>query len=460
MRTAACWAAIGVLGVGAAGLVGAKEKLFFGLAAPPSAPQVADAPPDAATAKLLADLGSEDYRTREKAGQALEAKGDKVLPHLRKALATTDNAEVSRRLSAIVRRMEHDRLVSPRWVTLAVKDKTAKAVLDEIGKQTGYRIEFQGGGPGGPEQKYSFEFDKAPFWQAVDKVAEAAGLQVYADYDDEIIRVNAYGRARNPHTCYAGPFRFVAQNINSNKSVQLSGIDPQGFQPRPQEHIGLSFQVHSEPKNPILGTMPAEVTLATDENGGSLVPPKDHNNYRSGYYQQGYRGHNAYGNMNLVRGSKDATTIKRLKGKMGIILLAGVVPEIVIADPLKTKSKTVVGRNVEVKFDSMTEANGQYSVSLTVQKLGTQNQNNIDYNWSNSVWQKVEVIDAEGRRYFSYGPNSTNNNGHSVQLTIPFSPSNRRGEQLKLGPPVKVVVNEWLQVTHEVTFEFKDIPLP
>src|SRR5262249_44947892 len=162
----------------------------------------------------------------------------------------------------------------------------------------------------------------------------------------------------------------------------------------------------------------------------------------------GYRGHNAYGNVNLARSSKDATNIKTLKGKMGIILLAGVVPEIVIADPVKTKSKTVVGRNVELTFDSMTEANGQYTVSLTAKKLNHDDPNNIDYNWSNSIWQKLEVMDAKGNKYFSYGPNSTNNNGLSIQMTIPFGTNNRRGEQMKLGPPVKLVLNEWLQVTH------------
>jgi hypothetical protein len=41
-----------------------------------------------------------------------------------------------------------------------------------------------------------------------------------------------------------------------------------------------------------------------------------------------------------------------------------------------------------------------------------------------------------------------------------FGTNNRRGVQEKLGPPVKLILNEWLQVTHDVTFEFKGIPLP
>jgi hypothetical protein len=467
MRTAAGWAGIGVLGVCC--LAAAGKQQLVAPAAPPAAPaakspSVAQAPPDAATAKLIADLGSEDYRTREKAGQAIEAIGDKVLPHLRKALATTDNPEVSRRLAVMVRRMDHERLVAPRRVSLSVKDKTAKAVFDEISKQTGYRIQFNGGGPAGPDTKLSFEFDKAPFWQAVDKVADVAGMGVYADYDDEVVRVNTYQDAHNPYTCYAGPFRFVATNINSNRSIQLSGINKRGLQnTRTAESVGISVQINSEPKNPILGSTnyQADVLAATDDLGGNLIPPKDNNNYyRSGYYNQGYRGHNLSANINLVRASRDATKIKTLKAKMGIVLLAGVVPEVVIDDPVKAKNKTVVGRTVEVNYDSTTEGNGQYSVTLTAKKLGDQDQSNIDYNWSNSLWQKVQLVDDQGRAYHTYGPNSTNNNGHTVTMTIPFGTTNRRGEQVKLGKPVKLVVNEWLQVTHEVTFEFKDVPLP
>ena len=71
------------------------------------------------------------------------------------------------------------------------------------------------------------------------------------------------------------------------------------------------------------------------------------------------------------------------------------------------------------------------------------------------------MLDANGNRYQTYGPNNFNNNGAAVQMSIPYNPTERRtGRQLKLGPPVKMVVNEWISVTHEVTFEFKDIPLP
>ena len=70
-------------------------------------------------------------------------------------------------------------------------------------------------------------------------------------------------------------------------------------------------------------------------------------------------------------------------------------------------------------------------------------------------------MDDKGNVYRTYGPNNSNNNGTSVSMTIPYGNMDRRGNtSAKLGPPVKLIINEWLSITHEVTFEFKDVPLP
>lgn len=477
MRTAAGWAVIGVLG--AILMAAAAEQkpappppLPPGGAGPaPAPPGVAPAEPsapatipevqlDPVIAGLVADLGSPDYKVREKAGATLEAKGEKALPQLRVALGKTENPEVARRLSVLVRKMDYDRLVAPKRITLAMKDKPVKDVLDEITKQTGYKFEYQ---PGGPGEKHTFEFDKMPFWQAVDKVANAAGMVVYTDYDDEIVRI--YNQdSYNPHIAYAGPFRFMATQINTNRSIQLSGISRRGgFNNRQQEYINLSFQIQSEPKNPILGATQAELSVATDDTGVSLVPPKDPNNFnRSNYgFNGGSRGHNAYAGVNLVRGGRDATAIKVLKGKVGIIMLSGTIPELIIPEPAKVKNKKFAARSAELDIDSVTEANGQYTVSLTARQLGGGGNEDDpnDYNWNATIGQRLELVDEKGNKYRNYGPNINNANG-GLSMTVQFGPDDRRGRPAKIGPPAKLVFNEWLSVTHEVTFEFRDIPLP
>lgn len=462
MRRETKWVIAAALAVGGAGVAGWAKDEAAPEVKPAPTPAPAAAKPDPKVAQLLADLGADDYRAREKAGRDLTALGEKALPGMKAALLATDSPEVQRRLAVLVRKMEVDRLVAPKQVTLAAKQKTVKEALDEVSKQTGYKIEY--GGNGGTELKYDFEFDNTPFWVAVDRVASANGCVVYAESDDETIRVYNQDSV-NPHVAYAGPFRFLATNIHSNKSVQLSNINRRGGNAQRHENMSFQFQIQSEPKNPMLGVTQAEVVSAVDETGASLLPPKDPNNRQAYYENRGMRGHNTYGNLNLNRSAAgSATTIKSLKAKIGVILLSGVTPEITVGDPLKAKGKSFVGRTAELEIGSLVEdpnTKGAYVLEATMRKMGVTDENNQDYNWANSAWSRIELYDAAGNKYQTYGPNNLNNNGAAAQFTIPFNTNDRRtGKAMKLGPPVKLVVNEWLSVTHEVTFEFKDLPLP
>lgn len=464
MRAFAGSALLGLFVASALALGGKKEEIEI---LPPAAPmvptKVATNSPDPELKRLIEDLGSDDYRAREKAGAELAKKGDKALPHMRAALLATDDPEVQRRLAVLVRKMDRERLVEPKRVTYSAKDKTAKEIFAEIAKQTGYKIEFNDGS----EAKYSFEFNNTPFWQAADAVANAVGFTIYAEYDDDSIRV--YNNdTTNPHVAYAGPFRFVATNIQTSRNVQLSGIPRRGGQARNTEYMTLSFQIQSEPKNPMLGVTQPVLTEAKDDLGGSLLPPKNGDGgYRSGYYNSGSRGHNSYMSVNLTRGDRAATTIKSLKGRVGIVLLSGSATDLVVNDPLKAKKHTATGRSVEMELESVEEdANqkGTYLVSFTAKKLAPGDpERGEDYSWSQNLWQRVELLDDKGNKYFCYGPNTHENNGGTVKMVLVFGTEDRRRggpAQAKFGPPKKLQLIQWLTITHEVDFAFKDIPLP
>ena len=432
----------------------AAEPVTPGTPAKPE-PEV---PIDPVIAELVKQLGDGDYRVREKAGATLEAKGEKVLPDLRRALNGTPNPEIARRLTVMVRRMEYDRLVAPKRVTFKVKDKTPKDIFAEISKQTGYKIDYNGGGP---EGKFTFDFDKETFWVAMDRVANTAGLNISEGYNDDTIPIYRQDTI-NPYVAYAGPFRFVATQISSNRSVQLSNLNRNGIGNRQPEYMNLSLQIHSEPKNPMLGTTEAELTEATDNTGASLIPPKDQQNRFGRSYYGGYRGHNTYANLNMTRGGRDATSIKVLKGKAGIIMLSGTVPEIVIADPAKVKNKQFTGRSAQIDVESVSEAGGNWTANVTFRKLGANPEEEQDYNWMNNLFQRLELVDEHGVKFQNYGANSINQETPGVvKMTGQFGANDRRnGKAVKMGAPAKLIFNDWITVTHEVTFEFKDMPLP
>src|SRR5262249_42672059 len=141
-------------------------------------------------------------------------------------------------------------------------------------------------------------------------------------------------------------------------------INKRGGGQRPYEYMNMSFQVQSEPKNPMLGIMQPEILEAKDDLGGSLLPPQERNNYRSNYFNGGYRSHNTYKNINPARGDRAATTMKTLKGRVAVVLLAGTVAEVEVTDALKTKKKTFVGRQSEIEFEGVDEDANQKGVYL------------------------------------------------------------------------------------------------
>lgn len=431
--------------------------------APPAGVKRLDAPSGPSVQKLLNDLGSDDWRARERAGRALEAYGEKALPEMKAALLATESAEVQQRLGVLVRKMDRARLIEPKRVTFSAKGLTAARAYREIANQTGYRVEFNDGADP-VEPKLELVFDRTPFWQALDAVADAVGHTVQADNGDESVRVYRSDSV-SPYVAHAGPFRLVATNINSSRSVQLAHINRRGDGGRANEYVNLNFMIHAEPKNPMLGTTLVELSEARDDSGGSLLPPQERNGYRSNYISGGYRSFSTYMSTNLVRADRGATTIKALKGRVGIVLLAGSVPEVTVADPLKVKKQSFAGRGVQLDVDSVTEdgnQQGAYVVSLTAKSLAEADPNRgADYGWSNSLWQRLELTDEKGNRYFTQGPNAHNNNGVTVQMVLSFVPTDpRTGSRVALGPPKKLVLHEWLTVTHEVPFAFKDIPLP
>jgi hypothetical protein len=464
MRTTAVLAILGLLVVVTTAPGGKLREKYYAPGSPTPMPMVAEGPGDATTEKLIKDLGADDWRVRENAGRELAQQGEKALPYLRRVLASTDNPEVQRRLAVLVRRMDNDRLVAPKRVTLSAKNKTAKQIVDDIAKQTGYKMEVGEQS----DAKHSFEFDNTPFWQAIDAVANAAGFTVYTEYEDDTVRI--YNQdVTNPHVAYAGPFRFLATNIQASRSVQLSGISKRGGQERVSEYMNLSFQVNSEPKNPMLGVSQAELLVATDNLGGSLLPPREQNNYeyRSGYYNRGNRSHNLSMGVNLVRGDRGATSIKTLKGRVRVELLSGTTPEVVVPDPLKVAKQTFNGRSIDLEVTEVKEdANqkGVYTANVTARnRTPVDPRRGDDYMWAQNIQQRLELADEKGNRYFSYGLQQSNHTPGGFQMTMMFGPEDRRTGRpapVKVGPPTRLVLTEWLTVTHEVTFEFKDIPLP
>jgi hypothetical protein len=157
--------------------------LGLGVLTPAADPPKADAEQ---IAKLVKQLGSDEFESREKATRELEAIGAPALEALRDA-AKTGDAEVKTRATSILEKVEKkasaEKVLAPTKVKLAFKDTPVADAVAEFNKKSGYTIQLHD-----PEKKLkdrtvTLDTGEVTFWEAFDKFCEKAGL-VEATWQD------------------------------------------------------------------------------------------------------------------------------------------------------------------------------------------------------------------------------------------------------------------------------------
>jgi hypothetical protein len=401
--------------------------------------------------RLIEQLGSPDFKTRESANKVLAERGGDALPALRNALPHPD-PEVRQRLSKLIADAERVQLLAPKRVSVKFHQTPISEAMAELTRQTGYRIVLQSAGP---QQLVTLQMDNAPFWEVFDKVCAQNGL-VMQQYNDGSGGLMVYAQnAIVPFVDYRGPFRLSASSFQYYKSNsfatvplnQLAGAGPRA------EQLTFMFSVVAEPKLPILGLGQPQLTQAVDDLGNSLMPNVMNRlvESQSGYTYYGYRNFIWQTQVQLGGSMGSARSVKLLRGTLPVTLLAEQKPEIVIDDILQVKGKKFDGPEASLEIENVTEAGNIFQVAMTARNAGATN----DYNWYNSLQQRLELVDDKGNKFQPYGLNTRNVSPTSMQGTVMFS---QPGGQV--GKPVKLTYYGWVLLQHQVEFEFRDLPLP
>ncbi len=449
--------------------------------------------------RLIEQLGDRDYRARERAEKQLTAEGMPALPLLRKALGHHD-AEVRRRALRLVPVLEHVALVAPKRVTLSVKNEPLRNILAQISKQTGYQIHHMGGAPaavaapavaapaapapviagialpvlgmgkapaGPKETTYSYTFVNEPFWAVLDRLCRDCNLSLQQGWGDESVRLYQ-GMGYAPHAGFDGAFRYAATGMQLWRNVDLNAISPaHGAAPSRNESLTLNFAVFAEPRLPFLGMGEPRLEAAYDSERNSMIPKVngDPNNDatmmlggrfgRRVYYNGGgYKQMSMQGSVTLQRVSEKATTIKLLRGVVPMTLLVEQRPVDLVDDVLKAKGKRTTVGELEFHIESaQKKPNAQFEVKFTITNKGNPN----DYTWQNTLYQRLELLDAKGVKYQNWGSNWHHGGNNTVTLTMTYSGAMGG---VKVGEPKRFVYQHWVTRQHDVHFEFRDVPLP
>jgi len=419
---------------------------------------VAGVAPAADFAALITQLAADDYQARERAGAALFKAGDAAIPELKAALPKATDPEARRRLEVILERLESARLGEPRRVTLKVERKPAKEVFAEIAKQTGYKFRVDAT----PDNALvTFDWRGTPFLQAVDQLCDALQLNAAVEDPDGTVQIFD-GDQHNPHAAYAGPFRVVATNVNSNRNLQIGGLSRKNPLARQPDYVNVNFAISGEPKACLCAVGNPLVVRATDELKNSLVagdPDPGPNGLALAEGVPGdlplptFRSFASSASFALVRVTRQAEFVAECRVKLTVAVLSESRAEIVVTDVAKSQGKKFNGRVHLLEVGASGAQNNAATVTVTVQR---KQPDPNDYNWINALPQRFEAYDAEGRALRFNGLTEQNNGPNSATLTMMFV---KPGAQK---PPkvARLQLVEWLVQHKPIDFTLKDLPLP
>jgi hypothetical protein len=401
--------------------------------------------------RLLLLMSDPRFPVRTQALIGLEKLGPSILPQLRAALPKTTDPEVRRQLEAVIPKLEQKIALEPTRITLDLKDVTLTKAAQALGTASGYKLEiYRNGGTDPDQQLVSLNLKNVTFWEAVSKLCEAGSYTLQEHYGPDTRVIRLMPGDHYPGTLHlSGAFRVMIRNFYHYRQLDFNnGRNGGAPELRRNDNLSIHFAISAEPKMPLLGAGQAVITEALDDQGQSLRPPPQG---RQPIQMHGYRSY-----MHPVQAqlgvSANGKRLKTLKGTIPVTVVASQRPLITVENLADVKNKTFKEGTTTIHIESVSHAGSQTHIRMNVtesSRAGTH-----DYIWLQTLQQRLEVMDEKGNKLQNQGGN-WNGGMNNLSGTFSFG-SNGNGT----GKGVKMILYDWATVTHNVPFEFEDIPLP
>jgi hypothetical protein len=222
--------------------------------------------------RLVRQLDAAELAKREAAEAELLKHGPVILDLLPQPTDRT-SAEVRQRLDRVRQKLQQqaaEAAARPSLVTLHADAMPLNKVLAELSRQSGNPIVDRNAQRNQPDDKQpsiTVDFNKTPFWSALDRVLDQTDQAIYPFADNDkpaITLLSASNRvspaARAGHVAYSGPFRIEAKSIQARRDLR-KGVGS----------LVLAVETLWEPRLRMIGLSQrlADVT-AVDENGRPL----------------------------------------------------------------------------------------------------------------------------------------------------------------------------------------------
>ena len=390
--------------------------------------------------RLVRQLDADEAADRQAAEKALVELGPEIVSLLPPVTPRT-SAEVKERLGRIRKTLETaaaEAVAKPTLITLQGKMTLVEALL-AFEKQTNNLVV-------GYERRNAdveVNFDKTPYWEALDQVLDQAQLRIndYGGQENALV-VQAKPETERPRfgsAHYAGVFRLEPLRIESRRDLRNPNVDVM------QLTIGVSWEPRVAPI--ALRQQLSELTI-TDDRGQTLEITG----------AQGTRSASPESGMSAVEfgiplalPSRDAKKIASIKGRFTALVPGRV--ETFEFDNLKGARDVEQERaGVVVTFERLRKNLDLYEARVAVRFDDASNALESHRGWI--YRNEAYLLDRDGHKLDNVGLQATRQAANEVGVAYLFDfPDGPEGCKFVYKTPALV-----LQIP--VEYELKDVPLP
>ncbi len=408
--------------------------------------------------RLLTDLQSDNWRTRDQAQDALSAMSQAVEPRLRQFVRSAPNAEARARAQLILNQLASLRKLGPTRLTLHLKDATAQQAYAELSRQCGLTIVPQGENLWRRANQTTITLDLTdePFWAVMRRISMTFGLgAIFSGGEEEPAKItlirNASDEMSSP-AAFNGSFMMLATKL-ARRNAFDGGDDGEEKKMAGKPEISLAAWVtfFADPKWHIIQhPEQAVIESACDDRGNRLprIEPMR---------MQVFKPDNPIWLMrtDINHVPADCQKLRNVKGNFRIVLLEQSDPiEVPGILTVHNALRKIGQRTVQVK-DVVKEGEG-YKVRLTVFRNGLSSQ---DWRQQRES-QGVQLLDDKGRP-LTRGGFTGEENGDQVDYEFNFFKADPTGQVANnAGDPSKLVVQLPLEPREVIVpFEFKELAI-
>lgn len=412
--------------------------LAAGPATQPSASPQSTEASAAEIESLLTQLSDPNWHARNSAVERLVELGASAEPKLRAARDAATTVDGRTRIQMVLARISESRRSGATYVSLHLKGVAGRDALAAMTAESGVRFDAGAIGAGG---KITLDADHKPFWAVFRNLCAQAKLEVASiDSNGMISLRNGDDDWGHRPAAIEGPYMLLARRIELSRTLDLAN-------PKDVNNLyTLVLLAYAEPKlRPIYWSIRGVDDCVT-ETGHVLEIPTD-------AFEPGDLNADSETHLQFSGPANVGTRLAKLRLSARFVL-SDKSQRIELSNILKVKNEThtVGGWRISIKGVTKND-DDRYSAALTVYR-----DNHTPEEWTERTGlldrAQPRLLDSSGKVMES-GGTSLNQGPDEWNWGDECAPANADDK------PAKLVWDFPLETRHaDVTFEFKDLPLP